>query len=278
MRDLAITVFVISLAFLYYEEVKDWLFGGPDPADTTITLEDFKKCDSKGGSYYKNECQGESLVVFAIVGGHTDDGVGLKLKDSCGAIDRAFTVDAENLDYEYSKSNKDRCVEIVAKVGAKNFITPDIRVFKTLWVETASDVELREEEADRLAAEKEALERGLTPSEWKVLQARIKACKSDWQSCGDNENLIEHYGKMPEIKTACQRVTDQSAKYGDPDWSWVPFGTYYTGNAYIKTGIARLVDENVKIMNGFGSMVNAKVECAYNLRTESASLNYIKPR
>lgn len=123
----------------------------------------------------------------------------------------------------------------------------------------------------------EALEKGLSVEEWKSLQAKIDACKDDWAACGDNETLIEHYKGISEAKSACRNATNSSAKYGDPDWGWGFFGTYYTGTKYVETGVVRLIDDRVKIMNGFGAMVNVRVECSYDL-THGSPVITIEPR
>lgn len=101
-----------------------------------VSLSEFITCESKGGSYYKNECQNKVGVYYAIVGSHSDDGVSMSLRDNCSGSGATSSVDALNLEYAYSEENKGRCVRVIAEIGAKNFTTPDITVEETVWMES----------------------------------------------------------------------------------------------------------------------------------------------
>ena len=101
-----------------------------------VSLSEFITCESKGGSYYKNECQNKVGVYYAIVGSHSDDGVSMSLRDNCSGSCATSSVDALNLEYAYSEDNKGRCVRVIAEIGAKNFTTPDITVEETVWMES----------------------------------------------------------------------------------------------------------------------------------------------
>jgi hypothetical protein len=97
---------------------------------------------------------------------------------------------------------------------------------------------------------------------------RQDSCATSWRNCADNADLINNFEGMTEIRTACKLAIDEAATYGEPDWGgWltVPFGKFCEGNDYVENGIVRLIDDEVKLQNGFGAMANATVHCHYDL-------------
>ena len=58
-----------------------------------------------------------------------------------------------------------------------------------------------------------------------VKQAGI--CKENFKSCKDNEELINNYRGMIDVKVACKRAVIDNVRYGSPDWEFFDtFGTY----------------------------------------------------
>jgi hypothetical protein len=104
------------------------------------------------------------------------------------------------------------------------------------------------------------------------------SCNEDWAKCTDNSDLMNHYWKMGEAQSACKRALDQSVKFGDPEWTWGAFGSFWNGDDYPKTGLVKLVDPDVKIPNGFGAKVHSKVECWYDLKKKSAVIMSVQER
>jgi hypothetical protein len=98
------------------------------------------------------------------------------------------------------------------------------------------------------------------------------ACSLDYRKCHDNSHMINTYSHMFIAKTRCQTELSKSVRYGSPEWGWVPFGYFYNGEDYIRTGIVRITDEEVKIQNMFGAKVNSVVECHYDFNNESARI------
>jgi hypothetical protein len=73
-------------------------------------------------------------------------------------------------------------------------------------------------------------------------------------------------------------AAEKEAKYGDPKWSWVPFGSFLTGKNYVTTGKVTLIDNDVQFSNGFGAMVHSTVRCIYNLNTKAVLDVFISER
>lgn len=93
-------------------------------------------------------------------------------------------------------------------------------------------------------------------------------CKSDWRLCADNADLINNFGDITRGQVSCKYEANKLAKYGSPTWPWFPFGTFYKGNEYVKTGIATLVEKDAQFSNAFGAMVHSTVTCRYDLNLQ----------
>ena len=93
-------------------------------------------------------------------------------------------------------------------------------------------------------------------------------CATDYTVCKDNADLVNNYDKIIDAQSACRSTTDASVKYGNPDWPWLPFGSYFPGNTYVKAGVVRLAEDKVQIQNGFGAMVHSQVICDYDLKAK----------
>jgi hypothetical protein len=93
-------------------------------------------------------------------------------------------------------------------------------------------------------------------------------CRSDWTKCADNEQLVNSYSDWSLVKVRCKRAANDSAKYGNPDWPWFSFGTFYKENNYVTSGIAVAIEPDAQFSNGFGAMVHSKVICTYDLRAK----------
>jgi hypothetical protein len=96
------------------------------------------------------------------------------------------------------------------------------------------------------------------------------ACREDYMLCRDNADMINNYSKMFDATYACKQELNKSVKFGEPEWSWVPFGSFYPGNDFVKTGLVKIVDKDVKIQNAFGAKVNSVVECWYDFHNKTA--------
>lgn len=95
----------------------------------------------------------------------------------------------------------------------------------------------------------------------------INSCAGDWHKCSDNADLVNNYGKMTEAKIDCQIAANKLATYGTPKWGYEIgiFSKFYRGNDYPRTGIVRLIDDDVQFSNVFGGMQHYIVSCKYDL-------------
>ena len=98
--------------------------------------------------------------------------------------------------------------------------------------------------------------------------AQDDPCRSDWTKCADNAQLVNHYSDWSHVQVECKHAANDGAKYGNPDWPWAAFGSFYKGNNYISSGIAVAVEPDAQFSNGFGAMVHSRVTCTYDLRAK----------
>ena len=168
-----------------------------------VSLAQFEKCDREYETNYKNECEERTGVYYAIVGTHTSSGVRMELMESCSGKGLVKSVDAENLGYEYSKTNKGQCVRILAEIKSENFTTPDIEVLETLWVETNG------EKTARLAAEDAAEEARLAAEE-----ARLAALTPTLNvECTNNKGWKAYLQHLDGFATIVRPVDNPAEGY-----------------------------------------------------------------
>jgi hypothetical protein len=108
--------------------------------------------------------------------------------------------------------------------------------------------------------------------------AQNDSCRSDWTKCVDNEQLVNQYSDWSLVQVRCKRAANDRAKYGSPDWPWLPFGSFYKGNNYVTSGVAVAIEPDAQFSNGFGAKVHSRVTCTYDLRTKRVSNVDISPR
>jgi hypothetical protein len=96
-------------------------------------------------------------------------------------------------------------------------------------------------------------------------QSANPSCKSDWHVCADNADLVNHYNGIISAQTDCKFEATKLAKYGDPKFPFLHFSTFYSGNAYVKTGVVVLLEKDAQFQNVFGVMVHSTVMCKYDL-------------
>lgn len=93
-------------------------------------------------------------------------------------------------------------------------------------------------------------------------------CHSDWRLCSSNEEMANEYGDWVKAQVACQYDASSRAQYGSPTWPWLTsFSTFLTGDSYVKTGRATLIEKNAEFQNAFGAMAHSTVTCVYDLST-----------
>jgi hypothetical protein len=108
-----------------------------------------------------------------------------------------------------------------------------------------------------------------TPESTSTASASTAAtCVADWSKCTDNSEMANNYKGWTHAHYECKRAAEEQAKYGDPKWPWLAFGTFYKGDDYVKTGIGRLVEPKAQFQNGFGAWARVEVVCSYDLRAD----------
>ena len=241
--------------------------GGPPKSD--LTMEQFASCKKAGGSFYKNECQGKTVILTAIVGRHSSDGVNMSVRESCDSSEKVFSVDAQNLDYDYSKENDGRCVQVFAEIGKANFVTPDITVKKTVWKETEEEV------SQRLAAEKaKAEETARVKAEEERLKKEAEAALLE-ENKSNAKWLSDKYSITAGV--ACRSLVERLAKY-DFEWTdgWLEtkFPSYLTSTKapYILT----VSGDKIKFQNGFGAWQRQSYYCDYDVKNGQALQAYVR--
>ena len=96
-------------------------------------------------------------------------------------------------------------------------------------------------------------------------------CKSDWSKCNDNEDLANHWEGFSGTQVDCKFATDARAKYDTPKYaSGYPgyFSRFQPGNSASQTGKILVIDNDVKMQNGFGAWARTQVYCEYDLRNK----------
>lgn len=93
-------------------------------------------------------------------------------------------------------------------------------------------------------------------------------CEDIWKSCRDNEDMATNYKNWRRMAVECKMVAEHSAKYGTPEFPWVPFGSFRKGRDYVETGIVDVYELEAKFQNGFGAMVHSSVLCTYDLNAD----------
>jgi hypothetical protein len=101
-------------------------------------------------------------------------------------------------------------------------------------------------------------------------------CKSDWHLCSDNADLVNNYSDISYGQVSCKMEATKRAKYGTPEWPWLPFNHFYPGSS-VKNGTVALIEPDAKFSNGFGAMVHSRVTCMYDLNTRQVTDAIIAP-
>lgn len=101
----------------------------------------------------------------------------------------------------------------------------------------------------------------------KMVNGTNPTCKSDWKLCADNADLMNNFNGVSRVTVECKIAAQKLAKYGEPKFPWLSFGTFLTGNAYVKTGIVTAIEKEAQFQNGFGAWANSSVVCKYDLNS-----------
>lgn len=115
---------------------------------------------------------------------------------------------------------------------------------------------------------KAAIGKGMNASQYAQYKSQREACRASWSSCADNEQLVNGWSDWNKVQVRCQSAANDKARYGDPEWPWLPFGTFLKGVDYVKTGRAVAIEPDAKFKNGFNASVRVRVVCVYDLKSD----------
>ena len=110
--------------------------------------------------------------------------------------------------------------------------------------------------------------KGMNAQQFAQFKSQKAACAHDWSKCSDNEQLVNDWSGWSKVQVACEHAAKGQAKYGDPEWPWLSFSTFYPGNDYISSGGAVAIERNAKFKNQFNASVMAQVVCSYDLKSD----------
>ena len=97
----------------------------------------------------------------------------------------------------------------------------------------------------------------------------LKECRQNWMKCSNNTELVENYSRYSEAQIGCKYAANKLARFGTPEWPWLPFGSYNSGLDAPKTGKIILKENEAKFSNQYGAMARVVVFCTYNLDNNS---------
>lgn len=102
-------------------------------------------------------------------------------------------------------------------------------------------------------------------------------CVSDYTKCKNNQELVEKHKNKDHISlpVECEAAAKRFAKYGEPNFPFIPFGQYFYGSSYIDNGKAILIEDGATFKNGFGADEHVTVRCEYDLKNDIADVTII---
>ncbi|MFU8864638.1 MAG: hypothetical protein ACNA7O_12050 [Rhodobacterales bacterium] len=245
--------------FLSLEQARELLKYGPthDEAISVVnqvSLNDFIECD-KGGTTYRSDCFGKTVLWYATVNRYSSDGVYLDAVVECnGGLEKSKAIWSKELNKKFSEDNEGRCIQILAEIREANWATPTVIVKKVIWTETEQDKKARVDVQEKLK------QRNLVEAEREKRQAiENNKFKPEW--------LLENY--RIDASAACKPKIEALAKYSfrwTDKWTELKFPQFRTSNAgepYVLT----IVGNAIEFQNGFGAYKKMSYYCKYNVKT-----------
>ena len=94
------------------------------------------------------------------------------------------------------------------------------------------------------------------------------SCNSDWHQCSDNADLLNNFSDITRGSVSCMYAAKKLAKYGSPSFPFIYFRRFHSGNDYVRTGLATLIESDAEFQNAYGAMVHSVVTCKYDLNSQ----------
>jgi hypothetical protein len=225
-------------------------------AASEVSLEEFKACDTSGGSVYKNECFGKAVLWYAKVDRYSDDGTYLDVVENCEEPDsNSKAAWSKQLSYDFWKQNDGACIQFTAEIRDENWATPTILVKDVVWVET------EQARVERIALQ-ERKQKEKAAAEARAKAAELEANKFNPEWLSDEHGI--------EAGFACKPFVENLAKYTyrwTDGWLDTKFPSYLTSNEgepYVLT----ILGDKIEFQNGFGAWSKTKYYCKYNVKTK----------
>jgi hypothetical protein len=133
---------------------------------------------------------------------------------------------------------------------------------------TGADYDARVRDFGSYEDYKTAVSKGMSAAQYRQYKTQKAACHNDWRQCADNEQLVNEWSGWTMVQVRCKSAANDRAKYGDPEWPWLPFGSFFKGKDYVAKGKAVAVEPDAKFQNGFGAKLRVRVTCFYDLAGE----------
>lgn len=99
----------------------------------------------------------------------------------------------------------------------------------------------------------------------KTHQSPPPTCQNHYRFCRDNEEVLGKFSRVPFAQVKCRIVAESHIQSAKPDWPRFAFGTCSAGRDIVETGIADLIEGNVKIAGTGGK---SRVVCRYDFKKE----------
>jgi hypothetical protein len=131
---------------------------------------------------------------------------------------------------------------------------------RSAWIPNCKEV-LTKEIAEEMAHPK-------APAPAPAVVQRKGSCNSDWRQCSDNADLMKHFWDINSGSVSCMFAAKKLAKYGAPSFPSIYFGSFHSGNDYVRTGLATLIESDAEFQNAYGAMVHSVVTCKYDLNSQ----------
>jgi hypothetical protein len=79
---------------------------------------------------------------------------------------------------------------------------------------------------------------------------------------------MNHFSDITRGSASCMYAAKKLAKYGSPSFPFIYFGGFHSGNDYVRTGLATLIESDAEFQNAYGAMVHSVVTCNYDLSSQ----------
>jgi len=106
-------------------------------------------------------------------------------------------------------------------------------------------------------------------SEQDKANANENPCVSNWRKCDDTSDLVENNDHIKMARQRCESAAARQANYGEPEFPFFSFTSYYSDEKAIEKGKVTLLEDQAKFENQYGAMAKVEARCIYDLESKS---------